>query len=157
MRCHGARETRDARSLSFKVMPAGVVPSGRRQVRMEFAYDAGGLGKGGTVSRYVDGEKVCEGRVDATQPLIFSTDETTDVGSDGATPVSDDDGPRDSHFSGRVHWVQLDIDAAAEDLDHLVTPGERFRIAMARQQQAEARGSGSASGHLLDERPAAAE
>jgi arylsulfatase A-like enzyme len=117
----------------FKVMAAGIIASGRRQVRMEFAYDGGGLGKGGTVSLYVDGEKAGEGRVDATQPLIFSTDETTDVGSDGATPVSDDYGPRDSHFSGRVHWVQLDIDAAAEDLDHLITPEERFRIAMARQ------------------------
>jgi arylsulfatase len=32
-----------------------------------------------------------------------------------------------------VNWVQIDIDEAAEDLDHLITPEERFRIAMARQ------------------------
>ena len=65
--------------------------------------------------------------------MIFSGDETTDLGSDAATPVSDDYGPGDSHFTGRVRWVQIDIDAAAEDNDHLITPEERLRIAMARQ------------------------
>ena len=117
----------------FRIAADRVLPVGRHQARMEFAYDGGGLGKGGTVRLFVDGEQVGEGRVDATQPMIFSTDETTDVGSDGGTPVSDDYGPRDSRFNGRVHWVQLDIDAAAEDLDHLISPEERFRIAMARQ------------------------
>ena len=38
------------------------------QVRMEFGYDGGGLGKGGTVELFVDGTKVGEGRVDATCP-----------------------------------------------------------------------------------------
>jgi arylsulfatase len=117
----------------FRIAADRVLPAGRHQPRMEFAYDGGGLGKGGTVRLFIDGEPVGEGRVDATQPMIFSTDETTDVGSDGGTPVSDDYGPRDSRFNGRVHWVQLDIDAAAEDLDHLISPEERFRIAMARQ------------------------
>ena len=117
----------------FRIAADRVLPAGRHQARMEFAYDGGGLGKGGTVRLFVDGEQVGEGRVDATQPMIFSTDETTDVGSDGGTPVSDDYGPRDSRFNGRVHWVQLDIGAAAEDLDHLISPEERFRIAMARQ------------------------
>ncbi|HEY8178544.1 MAG TPA: arylsulfatase, partial [Candidatus Limnocylindria bacterium] len=101
--------------------------------RMEFTYDGGGLGKGGSAALFVDGQPVGEGRVEATVPMIFSTDETTDVGADSATPVSDDYGPKDSHFSGRVHWVQLDVDEAAEDLDHLISPEERLRIAMARQ------------------------
>ncbi len=65
--------------------------------------------------------------------MIFSTDETTDVGADSATPVSDDYGPTGNAFTGRVRWVQLDIDEAAEDLDHLISPEERLRIAMARQ------------------------
>ena len=47
--------------------------------------------------------------------------------------MSDDYGPKDSEFTGKVRWVQLDIDAAAEDTDHLITPEERLRIAMARQ------------------------
>jgi arylsulfatase A-like enzyme len=117
----------------FKVYGEDPVPAGDHQVRMEFAYDGGGLAKGGTVTLYVDGEKTGEGRVDATQPMMFSGDETTDVGSDTATPVSDDYGPKDSEFSGRVHWVQIDIDEAAEDVDHLIGPEERLRIAMARQ------------------------
>jgi len=106
---------------------------GTRQVRMEFAYDGGGLAKGATVSLYVDGEKTAEGRVDGTVPMLFSADETCDVGSDTASPVSDDYTPESSRFTGRIDWVQLDIDEAAEDLDHLISPDERLKIAMARQ------------------------
>ena len=100
---------------------------------MEFAYDGGGLGKGGDVTLYLDGEQVGEGRVEATVPMLFSADETTDVGSDSATPVSDDYGPKDSDFTGRVRWVQIDLGEDAEDADHLITPEERLRVAMARQ------------------------
>jgi arylsulfatase A-like enzyme len=103
------------------------------EVRMEFTYDGGGLGKGGDVRLYVDGAQVGEGRVEGTVPMLFSADETTDVGSDTATPVSDDYGPKDSAFSGDVRWVQIDVDAAAEDTDHLIAPEERLRVAMARQ------------------------
>jgi arylsulfatase A-like enzyme len=117
----------------FKVYGDAAIPAGRHQVRMEFAYDGGGLAKGGTASLFLDGEKVGEGRVEATQPMMFSGDETTDVGSDSATPVSDDYGPKDSAFSGRVHWVQIDLDDAAEDVDHLITPEERLHLVMAKQ------------------------
>jgi arylsulfatase A-like enzyme len=109
------------------------IPSGRHQVRMEFAYDGGGLGKGGTVSLYLDGEKTGEGRVEATVPLIFSADETCDVGSDTASPVGDDYTSEGGRFTGTVEWVQIDIDESAEDLDHLISPEERFKIAMTRQ------------------------
>ena len=117
----------------FKVYGEDSVPAGEHQVRMEFTYDGGGLGKGGDVKLYVDGEQVGEGSVDGTVPMLFSADETTDVGSDTATPVSDDYGPTDNEFTGNVQWVQLDIDAAAEDTDHLIGPEERLRVAMARQ------------------------
>jgi arylsulfatase A-like enzyme len=117
----------------FKVYGEEPIPAGEHQVRMEFAYDGGGLAKGGDVKLYVDGEQVGEGRVDGTVPMVFSADETTDVGSDTATPVSDDYSAKDSAFTGRVLWVQLDIDAAAEDTDHLISPEERLRVAMARQ------------------------
>ncbi len=117
----------------FKVYGEEAIPAGEHQVRVEFTYDGGGLGKGGAVTLFVDGEPVGEGRVQATVPMLFSTDETTDVGSDTATPVSDDYGPRDSEFTGKVRWVQLDIDESAEDVDHLISPEERLQIAMARQ------------------------
>jgi arylsulfatase len=115
----------------FKVSGVQAIPAGEHQVRMEFAYDGGGLGKGGTVTLYVDGAKAGEGRVEATVPMLFSADETTDVGRDGGTPVSDDYGPKTSAFSGRVRWVQIDLDV--DDHGHLISPEERLRIAMARQ------------------------
>jgi arylsulfatase len=118
---------------SFKIYGDDVVPAGEHQIRAEFTYDGGGLGKGGDVALFVDGQVVGKGRVDATVPMLFSADETTDVGSDSATPVSDDYGTKDAVFTGRIRWVQLDVDDAAEDQDHLISPEERYRIAMARQ------------------------
>jgi hypothetical protein len=67
---------------------------------MEFAYDGGGLGKGGTATLYIDGDEAGEGRVEATVPMIFSGDETCDVGSDTASPVTYDYMPEESHFTG---------------------------------------------------------
>jgi hypothetical protein len=117
----------------FKVHGDTEIPAGEHQVRVEFAYDGGGLGKGGTVTLYLDGKQVGEGRVDGTQPMIFSGDETTDVGSDTATPVSDDYNPRTSAFTGRIRWVQIDLGDDAEDADHLISPEELLRVAMSRQ------------------------
>jgi hypothetical protein len=109
------------------------IPAGKHQLRMEFAYDGGGLGKGGGVVLFLDGEKVGEGRVAATAAMIFSADDTCDVGMEGGAVVSEDYGPRGNQFSGEVHWVQIDLGDAAEDLDHLITPEERLRVAMAKQ------------------------
>ena len=117
----------------LKIAADAPIPPGEHQVRMEFAYDGGGLAKGGTVTLHIDGDQVAQGRVDATQPMMFSADETTDVGTDSATPVSDEYGPGDNRFTGRVCWVQIDIDDAAEDLDHLISPEERLHVAMASQ------------------------
>src|ERR1017187_10095421 len=76
--------------LRFYVEAESAVPAGEHQVRMEFAYDGGGLAKGGAVTLYVDGKKVGEGRVEATVPMLYSADETCDVGFDSGTPVSED-------------------------------------------------------------------
>jgi len=117
----------------FKVYGEEALSAGDHQVRLEFDYDGGGLGKGGTAKLYLDGNKVGEGRVDATVPMLFSADETTDVGSDSGTPVTDDLGPKETVFTGRVRWVQMDLGKDAEDADHLISADERYRIAMARQ------------------------
>jgi arylsulfatase len=117
----------------FKVEGEAPISAGTHQVRIEFAYDGRGLAKGGTVTLYVDGDQVGEGRVEGTVPMIFSADETCDIGSDTASPVSDDYTPESSRFTGTVNWVQIDIAEAAEDVDHLISPEERLRIAMARQ------------------------
>ena len=117
----------------FDIASDTPVPPGTHQVRMEFTYDGGGLGKGGDVALYLDGTKTGEGRLEATVPLAFSGDETCDIGSDTASPVSDQYTPEGSRFTGTVEWVQIDIADAAEDLDHLISPEERLKIAMARQ------------------------
>jgi len=117
----------------FTIEADATIPPGTHQVRMEFAYDGGGLGKGGTVTLYVDGAQAGEGRVEGTVPMIFSADETADVGRDTASPVSDDYDGETSIFTGIVNWVQIDLGEDAEDADHLITPEERLRVAMARQ------------------------
>jgi arylsulfatase len=116
---------------TFTTEASQPIPAGKHQVRMEFAYDGGGLGKGGNVSLYYDGKKVGEGRVERTQPMIFSADETTDVGRDTATPVSSDYTSKTSVFNGKVHWVQIDL--GKDTHDHFITPEQRLNLAMARQ------------------------
>jgi arylsulfatase A-like enzyme len=119
--------------LHFDVTTGSTLPPGTHQVRMEFSYDGGGLGKGAGIALYVDGAKVGEGRVDRTHAFLFSMDETMDIGCDVGEPVSPDYGPRGNAFSGTIKWVQIDIDAAARDTDHSISAEERFQLAMARQ------------------------
>ena len=117
--------------MRFYVEGTEVVPSGTHQVRMEFAYDGGGLAKGGTASLFIDGEPAGGGRIDATVPMIYSGDETCDVGSDTGTPVSEDYSAESSRFTGRVNWVELQI--GDDSHDHLITPEELMRVATAIQ------------------------
>jgi arylsulfatase len=119
--------------LHFEVTATSALPSGKHQARMEFAYDGGGIGKGAGVTLYVDGKEVGEGRIERTHALFFSLDETLEVGCDMGVPVSPDYGPRGNDFNGKINWVQIDIDAAAKDADHLIAPDERFQLMMARQ------------------------
>ena len=52
-------------------------------------------------------------------------------GSDTGSPASPDYGPTGNRFTGEIEWVQLDI--GEDSHDHLITPEERFNLAMARQ------------------------
>jgi arylsulfatase A-like enzyme len=116
-----------------EVTATSLLPSGRHQVRMEFAYNGGGIGKGADVTLYVDGKQVGDGHIDRTHALFFSMDETLEVGCDMGEPVSPDYGPRGNEFSGKVYWVEIDIDAKAKDADHMIAPEERLQVAMAKQ------------------------
>jgi arylsulfatase len=106
------------------------VPGGTHQVRMEFSYDGGGLAKGGTATLFIDGKEVGSGRIGATVPMIYSADETLDVGLDTGTPVSEDY-KAEVRFSGKVNWVELQ--AGDDSQDHLITAKERMRVATAIQ------------------------
>jgi len=107
------------------------IPAGKHQVRVEFKYDGGGMAKGGTISLFVDGQKDGEGRVDRTVPMLFSADETCDIGKETGSPTSPDYRSEGNKFNGEVYWVQIDLEKADED--HVISPEERFRIAMAKQ------------------------
>jgi arylsulfatase len=107
------------------------LPAGKHQVRMEFAYDGGGLAKGGNVTLYYDGKAVGTGRVDITVPMGFSADEACDVGSDSGSPASPDYGPSGNRFTGTIEWVQIDI--GEDSHDHLITPEQRLNLAMGKQ------------------------
>ena len=105
---------------------------GKHQVRMEFAYDGGGLGKGGTVSLFVDGKNVGEGRIEATLSNIYSADDGLDVGEDSGAPVSPDYASVGNEFNGTIQGVQLSIDEDAAN-GRLVDPAEAVRAMMGRQ------------------------
>jgi arylsulfatase len=107
------------------------IPGGEHQVRAEFAYDGGGAGKGGDVTLYYDGTAVGRGRVERTQPLAFSAEETTDVGYESGSLVTEDYPARDGRFNGKIHWVQLDV--GKDNVSHLITPEDRLRVVMTRQ------------------------
>jgi arylsulfatase len=98
----------------FTVASAQAIPSGKATVRFEFAYDGGGIGKGGLGTLYVNDKKVAEGRIERTQPMIFSADETADVGVDDAMPVTEDYKAGDNAFTGKIHKVKIDVGAVGE-------------------------------------------
>ena len=117
----------------FIVESSVAIPAGTHQVRMEFAYAGGGLGKGGKASLFCDGKPVGEGEIGATLAMVFSADDGLDVGEDTGAPVSPDYGSRGNAFNGKVRAVQLAIEGAADSEEHLVDPADAVRMALARQ------------------------
>ena len=94
----------------FTVAAQQPVPAGKATIRFEFAYDAGGLGKGGIGRIFVNDKKVAEGHIGRTQPGIFSADEGADVGEDGETPVVENYGvPAPYKFTGSIERVRIDL------------------------------------------------
>ena len=95
----------------YTVASPTAIPTGNVTVELDFEYDGGGLGKGGTASLSVNGKEVATGRINKTQPLIFSADETADVGLDNQTPVAEDIGiGRDeTRFTGKIHKITLEV------------------------------------------------
>jgi arylsulfatase A-like enzyme len=118
---------------NFFVESADIIAPGDHQVRMEFAYAGGGLGKGGKVTLYVDGKKVGEGDVTATLAIVYSADDGLDVGEDSGAPVSPDYGSTGNAFNGKIKGIALQIGEGAENSEHLVKPEQVLAAAMGRQ------------------------
>lgn len=83
--------------------------AGTHEIRLNFVYDGGGSGKGGLATISVDGEEWASGRIERTQPAVFSLDETADVAVDGATPVVESYAATRGAFTGRVKKVTISV------------------------------------------------
>ncbi len=115
----------------YEVTTTADLPEGEHQVRLEFAYDGGGLGKGGTATLYLDGKQIGQGRVEHTHAAIFSADSTALVGNKFGAPIGPDLKIEGNPFVGKVIGVQIDLNPS--DADHYLSPEERWRVAMAIQ------------------------
>jgi arylsulfatase len=93
----------------YKLTAEKPLPAGKVTVKFTFDYDGGGLGKGGKGMLYVNGEKVAEGRIEHTASVIFSPDETADVGVDEATNVTNDYREIDNKFTGKIRRVTVEL------------------------------------------------
>jgi len=86
------------------------LPAGRSTIAVDFVYDGGGRGKGGTATLMVNGKKVAEGRIEKTNAFVFSLDEGADVGMDEDTPVTEAYQPGiPSRFTGTIGKVTLQL------------------------------------------------
>ncbi|HZI26761.1 MAG TPA: hypothetical protein VFD64_01325 [Gemmatimonadaceae bacterium] len=92
----------------YTVAASEALPRGKSAVRFDFAYDGGGKGKGGTGTLSINGKKVGEGRLEQTVPVMFSTDDTFDVGEDWGTPVSPDY-ELPAKFTGDLKKVTIEV------------------------------------------------
>jgi arylsulfatase len=115
----------------FVICATTPLTAGQHQVRMEFAYDGGGLAKGGTVTLYTDGKAVGNGRVEQTVPMVFSADETSDVGIKLGSPMTPEMPPEKNAFNGTVMVVV--IETKGESLDHLISRDQLLSMIVARQ------------------------
>ncbi len=88
-----------------------MIPAGTATVKPDFIYDGGGLGKGGMATLSVNRKTAAEGRIEKTQPLIFSADETADVGLDNQTPVAEGIGVgrEETRFTDTIHKITLEV------------------------------------------------
>ena len=94
----------------YTVTAPQALPPGPVTVTLDFAYDGGGAGKGGKATLYVNGKPVAEGRVEKTQPNVFSADETADVGMDNQTPVAEGIGiGAETRFTGKINKITLEV------------------------------------------------
>ena len=91
----------------YKVASRTDVPTGTVELKMDFKYDGGGPGKGGTATLYINGEEAGKGRIETTIPGKFGFDEM-DIGMDLSGPVSEDYKPP-FKFTGTIKKVSIDI------------------------------------------------
>jgi hypothetical protein len=107
------------------------IGAGTHQVRAEFAYDGGGIGRGGTVTLFIDGAAAGTGQVERTHPMYFSFDEGLDVGTDTGMPAYEGYRTPNGTFSATINWAQIDL--GLDDHNHMIDPDEWLAAAMRHQ------------------------
>ncbi|WP_312168666.1 arylsulfatase [Microbacterium sp.] len=117
--------------LRSTVISDRAIGSGEHLVRVEFAYDGGGIGKGGDVALFIDGEAVGTGRVEHTHPLYYSFDEGMDAGEDTGMPAYEGYREWGGKFSGTLEWAEVAL--GTDDHSHLIDPEEHLNAALRHQ------------------------
>ncbi|HEY2381009.1 MAG TPA: arylsulfatase, partial [Terriglobia bacterium] len=108
----------------YRVRSSQKLSPGSATIRMEFKYDGGGIAKGGAVGLFMNDKKAGEGRIDKTEPVRFSANETLDTGLDSASPVSIEyQAP--FRYTGTLKKVEIDVAPAQLS----ATDREKFRNA----------------------------
>jgi len=124
----GARYPKQRKDKT-RIISSETLAPGRHTIAFDFAYDGGGIGKGGLGTLTVDGKKVGEGRIGQTVPIgKYTLDESFDVGQDTGTPVIDDyETKMPFKFTGTLRKVEIKLGA-----DQL-TPGQRGELEQLRR------------------------
>ncbi|MBL7847043.1 MAG: arylsulfatase [Cyclobacteriaceae bacterium] len=91
---------------SSHIIAAQALKPGKYTLVYDFKYDGGGPGKGGVGTITANGNKIAEGRINQTQPGIFSVDDLADVGVDDGTHVADYGAS--SRFNGKINKVMIE-------------------------------------------------
>ncbi|XHH07554.1 MAG: arylsulfatase [Candidatus Bathyarchaeia archaeon] len=115
----------------YSVEAPNIMPSGKHQVSMDFNYDGGGLGKGGTATLFIDNNKVAQGKLEHTAAIIFSADSTCMVGDKIGAPISSDFKDKSNKFNGKISWVR--IETGTEETIRQISPEEWVRVHMSIQ------------------------
>jgi arylsulfatase A-like enzyme len=92
----------------YTVAAKQALPAGKTTIRVEFAYDGGGAGKGGVGTLFVNGKNVATGRIERTQCCAFSIDDAADVGADEGTPVTEAY-TVPAKFTGKIAKVTIEL------------------------------------------------
>lgn len=94
----------------FKITSNEALTKGPHNIKVDFKYDGGGVGKGGVATLFMDGKQVGQGRIEHTVPFRFSLDESFDVGQDTGTPVIDDyDAKMPFKFTGKLKELHMHL------------------------------------------------
>ena len=83
---------------------------GKTKLVVDFAYDGGGMGKGGTITMTANGTKIAEGRLARTIPMAISLGEGLDIGCDTGSPV-DFTYKMPFAFTGKIEKVTVELKA----------------------------------------------